>query len=672
MRKGFYASLAGTNLSRNYRITIPQICAGAGLTGCFYIVRALTNDQRLLKTIGGAYLPMFLGISLAVIAILSLILLFYTNSFVMKQRKKEFGMYSVLGMGRRHICRIMLFEQLYSAVLSIISGLLIGQVFYYLSAMLACRLTGAVTELSAVYVDFRSMAVTAEFFGLIWALTYLYNFIQIAKMKAVDLLKSTQTGETEPKVNLLILLIGIVTMGAGYYMAITVQSPIAALGLFFVAVILVTIGTYCFFISGSIALLKLMKKNRDFYYSPKRMTVISGMLYRMKANAAGLASVSLLATVVIIALSVTICLRAAMNDTLNNEYPYDYTLMVEDEDSAEILEPMKAKAKELAAVNNLSLSDDEMLTTLGFTVCYLDHAYSMNLDFSDDAVNRLIYMEFASDEEYFRLSGDEVHLQDDEVMVYADSADHFLPEEEMKIEEMTLHTVGILSREEAAFITSGQAYSSMIKATLHCVVNAETLRKLNELQIRMYEGYASVYISEYHMNLHGTTEDKLSFHEQIKEVFRDSIVSDEIDYSVLCKAEGEVDYVGIYGSMLFLGMIIGLVCIFATALVIYYKQISEGYEDRARFQIMKKVGMSDQEIRACIGTQTSMVFFLPLIVAGCHTAGAFPMITKLLRIFFITDINVFILCTVIVVVMFALLYFVIYSLTARTYYRIVR
>lgn len=683
MRLGFYPRLAFSNLSKNRRLYIPHILTGMGLVAVFYILLTLAGDERLHDVRGGNYLPdiMFLGI--LVMAVLSVILLLYTNSFLMKQRKREFGLYNVLGLEKRHVCRVLLFETLFSALASILLGLVLGVILYKLCALLICRIMQVDSVLGFYYIrPFPLLAVGASFAGM-YLLTYLLNLIQIARLRPVELLSSTQTGEREPKVKWLLLLAGLGTLGAGYYIALTTRSPLRALNLFFIAVILVIIGTYCLFITGSIALLKLLKNNPNFYYRKRHMVSVSGLLYRMKQNAVGLASIAILATSVLVMVSTTVCLYTGIEDTLEQQFPhpmyFNFSYSTTDGGIKNLPFEVQADFADRAAEENgLEISFMEEHTYLAATYLNENGELSSNIPDDDYFVTLsggLCTVFFLTDQEYEKLTGTALHLGKNQCAVYSLpgnqntlSGDFRLAGEDFTVTE-TL----------TGFPENVDSFSAVDVFGV-VVSDNETLQTIYQAQKRDYGEHASEFSSK--LMLDFTDREKagqvyqrlwMSMGDQMQ-AYVDSQPDAEGGWGSAsnCIWDAREEMYGINGTLFFLGLILALVFLFATALIIYYKQISEGYEDRQRFQILQKVGMSQREVKQTIHSQILLVFFLPLLVAAVHISIAFPMLTKLLRVILSTDIQLFLLCAAGAFGVFAVIYVTIYGLTARVYYQIVR
>lgn len=689
MKTGFFLKLARSNISKNRRFFIPRILSEAGLLCVFYIVFTLRADERLLEIRGGEYIGMFMSIGVAVMTLLSVILLLYINSFLMKQRKREFGVYNILGLEKRHIDRVLFHETAISSLVSVALGLLTGVLFYKLCSLLICRLLGAEIVLGFYFISVRNLVISGLLFMALDLLTYGINCVTIAKLKPVELLSSANVGEREPKVKWLLLVLGVLALGGGYYISVTTESPLKAIALFFVAVILVIIGTYFLFVAGSIFMLKALKKNQKFYYNKKRMPAVSGLLYRMKQNAVGLASIAILATGVLVMISTTVSLYAGQEETVRRNYPQDYYLsaryMEWDQESGDLtlsepisLETLRRAVEQGAEKNGLTIAEINEQEYLIVTYVYENDTLTCKqADRSSSSdLKGLSVITYITEDMYRSLGGEALNLKKDEVAVCPiDIRKSGFDRTEITVEGDTYQIKTTLPM--------FPIQSSMNAAATNCygivVADESVLAHLYDQQKQVYGDVASDYTQRIAVNFEGRTVsgelgDQLeqdvgdALNEEVSSWRQEGSLS--FTYSTVWDARASV--MGMYGSLLFLGILLGLVCLFATALIVYYKQISEGYEDRTRFQILQKVGMSRREVRQTINSQVLLVFFLPLVVAGIHLAFAFPILEKLLHILLLSRTSLFVICSLITFGVFAAVYTLIYTATARTYYKIVR
>jgi len=686
MKKAFYSKIAWNNIKSNYRFFIPRILSESGLLACFYIVLTLSVDERVKEAKGGGYIPAFMGLGSIVIGILSIILMFYINSFLMKQRTKELCLYNILGMEKRHVGRVLFFETFICSLISLLLGLVLGFLFYKLAALLIFRILHSSLILGFDFIRAKSLIPSVLIFGLLDLFTYLFNLGKLRKLKPVELLQSKSAGEGEPKTKWLMLVIGLLTLGTGYYLALTVTSPLEAIYLFFVAVILVIIGTYFLFVTGSIFVLKALKKNKKYYYNKKHFTSVSGLIYRMKQNAVGLASIAILATGVLIMVSCTVSLYTGMKDAIDVTYPQEMYInahydIIENGEyvkteniPSEVLSDIVIKSSKEAGLEVKSIKEQvylEVTYLLDNEILYTKNEYEGSYSIGD-----IRGFNFITADSYNKLMDADISLNEDEIYICKLSSQ--IGESQDIHDSLTIHGTKykVVGRTngfpiKAALVSSVSEYGVI-------VANETVFNKIFEAQKESYgDDYSrlSRRLAVSYVNRTETLEKGDMAQELIFKYMREYVESIDEGNSwgayVDSVWDAYDDILGMYGSFLFLGIILGLVCMFATVLIIYYKQISEGYEDRDRYQIMKNVGMSSEEIKRSIGSQIIWIFFLPVVIAGIHVCVASPMLLKLLKLLMLSSTMLYIKCLAIGYVAFSLIYILIYSLTAKTYYKII-
>lgn len=670
--------LALGNLRKNYRFYIPRILAETGLLACFYIVYTLACDERLASVKGGSYLPTFMWMAAVIVGLLSFILLLYTNSFLMKQRKREFGLYSVLGMEKKHICRVLFHELLICTVISVAAGLLCGMLFYKVCSLAICKLLKATIVAGFYYITPMTVMPAGAVFIGIDLVAYIVNCIGIGRMKPVELLAGTSTGEKEPKVKWTLFVLGILTLGSGYAISLTTDDPLKAIPLFFAAVLLVIVGTYFLFTAGSIFVLKALKKNERYYYRPDRMTAVSGLLYRMKQNAVGLASVAILATGVLVMISTTFCLYTRTEAMLKANYPRDCYLSAafwdDQNHMVKIPEEVMAEIAQTAAEKS-GLRIKETASMEYYEVAFIHQPGALISDLesvSDETdLPNLCDITFITEEMYCNLGGQALGLRENEVAVCPYTAAEF-PEVSFTLFDKAYTVVKTL--------TSFPVNSRRTTVSGYGMVVADEA-VFDEIFSAQEAAYG-VYASERQCSYGVSFENRAKAFDNGDAFAKDVLKATEAyiesvgytSYSIRgvdSVWEARDSLYGMYGTLLFLGILLGIVCLFATVLIIYYKQISEGYEDRQRYQIMRKIGMTDREVRKTIHSQITLVFFLPLATAGLHVLFAFPILTKMMRVLLLDNAWLFAKWCLIVYAAFALVYALIYKVTARTYYKIV-
>ncbi|QAT43681.1 ABC transporter permease [Aminipila luticellarii] len=655
MNKLFYVNMAWSNMKKNSRMYLPFCLASTGTIAMFYMLEAIAESNGLSMIRGGETLRAILNFGCFIIGMFACIFLFYTNNFLMKQRKKELGIYNVLGMGKRHIGIILFFETILLYGINIVTGLISGAViskfiFLILLKMMDCEIPIAFS------VEKKAVATAIVLFGLIFFAMLLSNIRQIRLAKPVELLQSANAGEKEPKTKGLLAIAGVITLGAGYGIALTIQSPLSALTLFFVAVILVIIGTYALFTAGSIAVLKLLRRNKNYYYKTKHFIGTSGMIYRMKKNAVGLANICILSTMVLVTLSTTVCLYSGQSRVVESAYPRDVQIIAHDvavNTKSQIFDIIqKSQSEGIKQAKNMTVFNYYTYDSVRDGSRFSGQDKS-----SGERAYELIFMTLA---DYNSAERSDWKLAEDEVLVYSDG---IYNEDSLDVLDHQFRVKSQLENFPFENISMSENSKKVYVILSDQKIFDQVQQKINETysfegRLRCYSGF------DYQEN----AEEGKAFLEKIKK----NIEEQNMNAYVATKADMEQDSMAVFGGLLFVGGFLGVLFIMATVLIIYYKQVSEGYEDRMRFQIMQKVGLTPKEVRASIKSQMLTVFFLPLLVAIIHVAGAFNMITKMLALFRLTDIHLFLTCTLVTVVIFGIIYGIVYGLTAKAYYKIVR
>ena len=680
MKTGFYLKIAAGNIKNNARLYIPRILAEAGLLGCFYILFTLALDQRLSEALGGAYLEFFMMMGAVLIGLLSFILILYINRFLMKQRKSEYGLYNVLGMEKRHISRVLFRESLYTSLISVVLGIVFGILFYKLSSLLICRLLQADIVAGFYYLDFITVLIPVLIFAALDLFAFFFNCIGIYRLKPVELLKGRQVGEKEPKIKWVLLILGVVCVGAGYYICLTTQSPLEALMLFFAAALLIIAGTYFLFITGTTFVLKCLKKNKNYYYNKKHMPAVSGLLFRMKHNAVGLASIALLATGVLIMISTTVSLYSGVDDTVNEHYPSQLYLSALLKNGDEVTpipsDQLEEIVREVADKNGLTI--ESITSEQSLTVSYLlrDGKLLTKTEviggYKPEELTNVIYITEAT---YERLAGQKdmtdphrLGLKDDEIAFCRVLSTSYHVGDTPSA--LTVNSKEYRIKEQLAYFPVDVNTGTIVDTVGIIVANDAVLNELYQAQKKAYGEFASEYADRIGVSFSDESAAAAvgtELEHDISAGFKET----DITYDLDTKWNSKKNVLEMYGTFLFLGILLGFVCLFSTVLIIYYKQISEGYEDRGRFQIMEKIGMEPGEVKKTIGSQLRLQMFLPLITAAIHTAFAFPILLKLLNILMLSNTGLFVLCSIITFALFAIVYTAVYFLTSKTYYKIV-
>lgn len=641
MNNFIYEKLAVTNLKNNRKTYVPYIFTGVLTVMMFYIIDALSRGKGITQDT----LKICLQYATGVIVVFAVIFLFYTNSFLIKRRKKEIGVYNILGMGKRHIARMMAVETILTAGISILGGLVFGIIFGKLMYLLLLKILRNSVDMQ-FSVNGTAIVQTVILFAGIFLLTYLYNILQIQLVNPVELLHGGNQGEKEPKSRWLLVIVGVAALGNGYWIALTTEAPLEALLKFFVAVVCVIIGTYALFIAGSIVVLKILRKNKAYYYNPKHFTSVSGMIYRMKQNGAGLANICVLSTMVLVMVSTTVSLYAGMEDILDSRFPRDVSIVCKqaDVDHEEIIERLLKEQCEKAGVK----ITDRVWYRYGSMNAVLKGDKLENVDqYYPD--NHFYYVEMMTQDEYNRIEKRNVSLKEQEILTYTTNG---------KCGKKQINIAGqnYQVKKELSEMTSQPKSTAEMYKTLYIVfANAEQIERIESFS------YADKF------NLKGDDGKQKEALEQIQNEFYEKFPDGTMESRMLSRSS----FYELYGGLFFIGIYLGSMFIMATVLIIYYKQISEGYDDRERYQIMQKVGMSKKEVKRSIRSQVLSVFFLPLIVAVIHVAVAFKVMTKILGVLNLTNVSLFAVCTIITIAVFAVFYIIVYSITAKEYYRIV-
>ena len=670
MHKGIFSRLAKQNIRNNKSTYIPYIITCIFCIAMIYMMEFLRDCPTLDQAVRQAdEVRMIVFTGEIVVEIFCIIFLIYSNSFLMKSRQKEIGLYNILGLERNHIGIVMFLETIITSIGSLAGGIAAGIIGSKLALLLLLKLLH-IPSVLGFYISVKGIFTCLFMFGIIFLMILFLNLAKIHLSRPVELLRGNNTGEKEPVAKWLMALIGFICLGAGYYLAVTTESPIKAITIFLLAVILVMAGTYLLFTAGSIVILKFLRRRKSFYYRTGNFISISGMLYRMKQNAIGLASICILSTGVLLMIAMTVSIYFGMNDIMLNRYPYDVDMSVTSISEEECQTAIEAFEKAIA--------DNKVPVEKSVEEIYLDIVCSKNGDQilikpantirNSDSVLVLSLLDQA---EYERLTGISANLNDGEIFAWYPSA---VQKDSVTVDETEFTVKKWLDKNP---LTCGE---DAVSDNAVLVVTDEDFKKFDEMRTEMYKGVSSAPAGEdltLHLGLDitGSETDKIDFGTPVMEVVKDLKKNGGLsENSWITSGIRQQEYESYYadnGSLLFIGIFLGSLFLMGTAMIIYYKQISEGYEDQKRFEIMQKVGLSRREVRSSVRRQILMVFFLPLLMAMLHITMAFPMIRRMLLLFGMTNTKLFIGCTAGTVLIFAVVYGLIYLMTARSYYHIV-
>ena len=670
MHKGIFSRLAKQNIRNNKSTYIPYIITCIFCIAMIYMMEFLRDCPTLDQAVRQAdEVRMIVFTGEIVVEIFCIIFLIYSNSFLMKRRQKEIGLYNILGLERNHIGIVMFLETIITSIGSLAGGIAAGIIGSKLALLLLLKLLH-IPSVLGFYISVKGIFTCLFMFGIIFLMILFLNLAKIHLSRPVELLRGNNTGEKEPAAKWLMALIGFICLGAGYYLAVTTESPIKAITIFLLAVILVMAGTYLLFTAGSIVILKFLRRRKSFYYRTGNFISISGMLYRMKQNAIGLASICILSTGVLLMISMTVSIYFGMNDIMLNRYPYDVDMSVTSISEDECQTAIEAFEKAIA--------DNKVPVEKSVEEIYLDIVCSKNGDQilikpantirNSDSV---LVLSLLNQAEYERLTGISANLNDGEIFAWYPSA---VQKDSVTVDETEFTVKKWLDKNP---LTCGE---DAVSDNAVLVVTDEDFKKFDEMRTEMYKGVSSAPAGEdltLHLGLDitGSETDKIDFGTPVMEAVKDLRKNGGLsENSWITSGIRQQEYESYYadnGSLLFIGIFLGSLFLMGTAMIIYYKQISEGYEDQKRFEIMQKVGLSRREVRSSVRRQILMVFFLPLLMAMLHITMAFPMIRRMLLLFGMTNTKLFIGCTAGTVLIFAVVYGLIYLMTARSYYHIV-
>lgn len=677
MKKGFYPKLAFDGIRKNKKMYLPYILTSVGMVMMYYIILFLQFSQNIKDAVRSSTAADILGLGSWVIAIFACIFLFYTNSFLIKRRKKEFGLYNILGMDKRNLSKVLFWETLIIAVISLVIGLAAGIAFSKLAELVFLRLLKCDVSFNLSICP-QGLGLCAAVFTVIYILLFFNSLRQVQFSSAISLVKSEQTGEKPPKGNWILGILGVLLLGGAYYLALGIKEPLQAMMLFFVAVVMVIIGTYLIMIAGSVLFCRLLQKNKKYYYKSNHFVSVSSMVYRMKRNGAGLASICILATMVLVMISSTTSLYFGEEDALASRYPREINISFSSLDTQIYkngqADKIRSEIDGIAKKQNANVHNSltylagvlSGMVTDGNVETDVRNVYSGAVDY-----NKVFQFNFVSIDDYNKIMGTDYKLKDGEAMIYLFRKDSNFNGDKLSFNGgQSFKIVKYLDN----FISQSDAAMTIVP-TMAIFVNDldKATQGMTDATHQHDSGPVVNFSWSYGFDTGLSEDEQIALSKDINSYLTGVRVgSDDVLVSeVESREQNRNDFYALYGGLFGLGIILSIVFIFAAVLIIYYKQISEGYEDQSRFEIMQKVGMTKKEIRKSINSQLLTVFFLPLIFAGMHLAFAAPIIKKLLLIFNLTNLNLFIATILISFAVFALFYMIVYKITSNAYYKIV-
>ena len=658
MRNSLYLKLALSAVTKNRIFYLPYLITCIFSVAMFYDLSFIADNKGLPEMSGGDILKLYMRFGVIIIGIFACVFLFYTNSFLIKNRKKELGVYNILGLTKGNIACVLSYETIISAVITLFVGLIIGIIFSKLMLLLLCAILKMPSG-SVFSVSTKSVAITAVFFAVIYLFTLIYNLISVKISKPIELLNSGKSGEREPKANWLIAVLGLISLCGGYYIALKVNDPMSAVLLFFLAVLLVIFGTYALFISGSIAVLKLLRKNKGYYYKPRHFTAISGMLYRMKQNAAGLAGICILSTMVLVTVSITVCLYAGVMDMVNDRQQKSIGISYKSDEMLTQSDSVIQSVSNAVAESGVNIKDAVYFNYLSVTAERHGTVYSYVNKNTTSAADLAVTVAMP-ESDYARITGKQPHLKDNEAL-------YTLGKATADYKELTVfeEKYSVKSADDIPMADIFKAYTTPV---IFFVVSDSRLSSIYENQAEYFGIGKSPYEWYYTFDLDGSIEQNTAAANKISS----ALSSLGEGFGTESRDSMLDEFYKAYGGLFFIGIFLGLMFVGFTALIIYYKQISEGSDDRERYQIMQKIGMSHEEVEKSVNSQVLKVFFLPLTAAVIHLAFAFRMIKQILSVFNCNNVPLFLICVAVTTAVFAAVYFAIYYFTAKIYQKIVR
>ncbi len=679
MKTALYPRLAWDGLRKNKRLFTPYLLTCVCMVMMFYILSFLGSPETCaLLPRGSNSTGLILNLGSFVIFVFSAIFLYYTNSFLVRRREREFGLYNVLGMNKRNLARIVTWESLITAVLSLVLGLALGIVLSKLAELGLVNMLGGDINYR-IRIDVDSLTRALGLYAVIFAVIWLSTVVRVGRSSAVALLRSESVGEKPPKANWLLGLAGVVILAAAYYLAVSITNPLDAIVWFFVAVILVIIGTYLLLVAGSVLLCRVLQKNKKYYYRPEHFVSVSSMAYRMKRNGAGLASVCIIATMILVMISSSSCLYFGAEDAVMTRFPRETNITLNAENTAQLedanLDIYRKGIADYAAEHDIpvkNVQDYRFINLSGFldgdtAQCYYRRA-GVSVSYADI---RDFYIISAKD--YAAKTGETVSLADDEVLLLTNKCSYDRGTLTLSMENVS-HTWRVKSVQSGSIVPPSVgglvAQITLIVNDPAAAVEGFRTRDEDDMTLLRFEW---IYGFDTGLDDEASIEFESNLMSAIGQLVPETD-NENFGYSYLMtnsRGGASEDFYGSYGALFFIGIMLTLVFMLAAVLILYYKQISEGYEDQKRFEIMQKVGMTKKEIRRSINSQLLTVFFLPLLLAGVHLAFAFPMIRRLLELFSLYNVGLFVTTTLVSFGAFALLYTIVYRLTAKAYYNIV-
>ena len=649
-------SMAITNLRKNHSLYLPYALATVLVTVVLYITHALSAMPELTSLNGGAQMAKTLQFGVIIVQIVSLVIILYANAFVMKNRSKEFGLYGILGLDRKNIQLLSLIELVFFAFVSVTLGIVLGMIFHRISFAL---LLGLIQYSIGIEYSLQIGSIFYVYFTLavIFALVFFINATRLYMSRPLELLKEKKKGEKQGRFVAVRAIVGLVILGTAYTMSQAIESPVKALLYFFLAVLLVVIATYILFDAGSIALLALLQKNKKLFYKPTNFISISNLKFRMRKNAAGLASVCVLSTMVLVTLATTVALQKGTTEKLDQNYPTAYSAIgyIIDQSEVnkypEIVQQIKAQSK-----GKLS-NERSYLSVLRFGA-RTEKGFDLTGIHSGDSPAAMLTI--ISADEYNRLFGTKYSVGDKEIIL------GLVKGNVTKVDEVKTWSVVFNATLKVKEMIDASAYKKVMPQLPYVSDNIYVAIVQDPMKFMEPSVGKAMYYSLWDTTTEFSQRDaEFQAYQKVANQYKNG------NLLLASKNEAAKELYSFMGSLLFVGALLSIAFFIGAALVIYYKQISEGYEDRDRFVILQKLGIDQKTIKKSINRQVLIVFFLPLVMAFIHTAFAFKMYRKIIELFGV-DGSVTLNATMVIGAIFVVVYLVVYQITSRSYFRIIK
>ena len=663
MKSKMASKFAFRNMKANALLLTPFLIASSIMGTLFFVMASLGQNHYIEKN--HEYVAILIKFGIFIVGIFTFIFILYANSFLAKRRNKEFALYGILGLEKKHIAKIISIEYILNfltvSFFSITGGFVLGKLAFVLLNKITKNMTAKIMDYN---FSISSAILTLIFLAIIFVLIYLTMIFKIGKSTPIELLSKQKKAEGEPKSKFILGTLGFIILCAGYYLSVTSKGNLSSFFAFFPAVIAVIIGTYLVFIAFSILVLKLLKRNRNLYYKAKNFLSISGMLYRMKSNAVSLASITLLSTSIIVTLATTLTINSSIKNLTDSIHPNDFYLSSSvTGNNKDILENGEERKKEILNILNRVLKEDEKIKNLTVKKTTMNPVINENGKITPLGKRQELsaFLIVETLEDFNKNNNTNYTLNDDEV-VYSSNSKKLNNYDSMDFAGKNYKLVKVKNLFPMSISAEGMTI---------IVKDNETFIKMLEEYTFNYNEKQLKYNLDFNFDLDST--DKEAFYTRLH-IDYDIFVQQKDIFSHSLSSKTEVDAFAyeLNGGLLFFGMIVALIFITGTVLITYYKQISEGFEDKQNYHIMKNVGLPDSIIKKSLRVQILWIFFLPLVVATIHSIFAFPILYNILRGLGFNNIKIFTMSFATIVLCFSVIYFIIYSITSRVYYKIIK